>query len=305
VKTLCALAVTALLSWTAAAQGPDHPKGPDCRDCHTVENPTKAKPSLRKCPRNQMRGYHSLSEAVETIRFEGSGEYGPVDFPHKTHAAMAEMDGGCASCHHYDQSRAIEKCSACHSAEREREDLGKPDLKAAMHRACMDCHARWGGSTQCGACHGANTHGAPSKRPGPEHARAAGLACAACHKAQECADCHSLDKDEAARKLKVRPGHVDWPLNRFHRALDCRACHKAAGSFTKLNKDCEACHKGWQKTFDHKKTGLELDATHAGFECENCHADKIFTAPPACGSCHERSYPKDKPGKLVSVGGGH
>ncbi len=240
-----------------AAAGSAHGQA-DCRACHTSDSPTKEKPSLVACPREQTKGRRSSAQAPAVITLgSGAGAYGPVKFSHKAHAEMTEMGGDCYRCHHYDQGGRIQKCDACHSRERARADLGKPDVKGAMHRLCVDCHRSWSGSTDCAGCH-------------------------------------------AGKAASPHRGNTGWMNNRFHGGLECGRCHETAGQYKKTGKDCESCHKGWRKKFDHKKTGLVLDETHAALGCTDCHADSVFAAPPACAACHEKAYPKDKPGKLVN-----
>lgn len=227
----------------------------NCRACHTSDAPTKEKPSLVPCPREDSRPRHFSAQAPATLVLgAGDGPYGAVKFSHKAHAEMAEMGGGCYRCHHYDQGGRIQKCAACHSPSRARADLGKPDAKGAMHRLCVGCHREWSASGKCAGCHAA--------KASPLHGRS-----------------------------------TAWIQNRFHGKLQCGECHRAPGEFQRIGKDCESCHKGWQAKFDHRKTGLTLDETHAALSCADCHADGAFAAPPACAACHEKSYPKDKPGK--------
>lgn len=323
----------------------------DCKACHTSDSPTKEKPALVKCPRAKTKGVHSPSEAPRTLTLGAAGgEYGPVKFSHKAHAEMAEMGGGCYQCHHYDQGGRIQKCGECHSPERARTDVGKPDLKGALHRLCVECHRQWSHSTDCAACHGGK---APPKADMPkrvvywtssdqgkvvtfphgDHARRFGLRCAGCHQQQTCTSCHDPKKkglgapprrakeaqphqscsachakDKCSSCHSTKPmGAFDhgkstgWIHNRFHARLECARCHTTPGRFTKIATDCDSCHKGWQAEFDHKKTGLALDEIHAALGCADCHADGQFTAPPACATCHEKSYPKDKPGKPVGT----
>ncbi|MFI5349648.1 MAG: cytochrome c3 family protein [Elusimicrobiota bacterium] len=344
------LALSTLLAAVGAAWGQAEVPGQspasvvDCRLCHTNDAPTKEKPSLVRCPRGKTKGVHSPSQAPEVITLgSGGGTYGPVTFFHKAHAEMAEMDGGCYRCHHYDQGGPIQKCEACHSGTRSREDLGKPDLEAAVHRLCVECHRELGHSADCSVCHGGkglpkallpnllvyqtdSDQGKVVTFPHGDHARRFGLKCADCHQRQSCSSCHDPGKslpprlkgdphqscsachanDKCSSCHSTRPtGAFDhgkstgWIQNRFHRVLECARCHTTPGKFAKLDKDCEACHKGWQARFVHEKTGLILDETHAALACENCHADKEFAAPPACANCHDRSYPRDKPGKLA------
>jgi len=126
----------------------------DCRACHTSVTPTKNSPALAACPRLKIKGYHAVDEAPATIRLGTDGAtYGPVTFAHRAHAHMAETGKGCTGCHHYDQVRPIQKCKNCHAVSRVREDLNKPDLKAAMHRQCLECHREWNPTGSCGTCH--------------------------------------------------------------------------------------------------------------------------------------------------------
>lgn len=250
------LALLTVLAAAGSARGQA-----DCRACHTTSSPTKEKPSLVACPRERSKGRLSSAQAPAVITLgSGAGAYGPVRFSHKAHAEMTEMGGDCYRCHHYDQGGRIQRCDACHSRERARADLGKPDVKGAMHRLCVDCHRSWSGSTDCAGCH-------------------------------------------AGKTASPHRGNTGWMNNRFHGGLECGRCHTTPGKYAKAAKDCESCHKGWRKKFDHKKTGLALDETHAALGCTDCHADSVFAAPPACAACHEKSYPKDKPGKVVGGAG--
>lgn len=235
-------AALAALSLGAFAEDAAKPAPMDCRECHTSNLPTKEKPALRKCPRDQARGFHKIEEAKAVIRFDG-GERGAVVFSHKEHAAMAEMDGGCASCHHYSQSQPIRKCAECHSVERKREDVGKPDLRAALHRLCIDCHRGLDAkAADCAYCHGPKTKAKPEAPrlparfsfktkadvgarvafPHSMHAKDLGLACAECHKQETCAACHGARRDVAARV------HADHQT--------CFACHG--------KDECAKCHSG-------------------------------------------------------------
>ena len=125
----------------------------DCKACHTSKVPTKADPALRACPRLLIKGFHSVDEAPATMTLGTAGVYGPVKFSHRAHAQMAQTGKGCSGCHHYDQAGPIQQCEACHSATRARADLTKPDVRAAIHRQCLECHREWDGPNKCGSCH--------------------------------------------------------------------------------------------------------------------------------------------------------
>lgn len=364
VFALWAGAVLAASAWGAEGNRVARAPAPaECRACHISDRPTRENPALVSCPRMAIRGHHPLSEAPLIITLdELSNSYGPVRFPHRAHAEMAETGEGCYGCHHYNQARPIFKCSECHSTSRIRTDLSKPDLKGARHRQCVDCHLQWSHNSECGSCHARKS--GPGAEAGPkgypkaklpdrivyetanqegrvvtfrhdDHVIRFGLKCTACHQGQTCASCHepkSRSLAEAGPKKTDRSMdtlhkpcfscHADtrcaschrdrpldafdharaagWALNRFHQRLACQRCHASAGKFLKLGTDCESCHPKWQEKFEHRKTGLVLDETHAVLGCDGCHTDGVFRAPPACASCHAgRSYPRDKPGKLV------
>jgi len=200
-----------------------------CRACHTSDSPTKLKPALVDCPRAQAKGSHSPSEGPRVITLGKAGaRYAPVKFPHEAHARMSEMDGGCFRCHHYDRGGRIQKCGDCHSETRVRADLGKPDLRGALHRLCVDCHRERSHTTDCGGCHGAKprakkampasfSYRARSGKgkaafPHADHVRLYGLDCAACHQGESCGSCHDPEG--------MRPVRTDDR---------CASCHPAEG----------------------------------------------------------------------------
>ncbi|MBI3566413.1 MAG: cytochrome c3 family protein [Elusimicrobia bacterium] len=244
----------AFLLAAAPAAAADAPKAkPHCRTCHTTDTPTKEKPSLVRCPRKKESPFHALDEAVKTVVFPAGGGYGRVAFAHSKHAEMAEMDGGCVSCHHYNQASAIQKCADCHSAERRRDAdaLTRPDLRGARHRLCLTCHRQEGGKVDCATCH--ETAGkAPAKArkavapervvfalpggkkvvlPHKAHAADFGAACAACHKKETCAACHGPERSGAASvTVRVKGGRSREDAHR-----SCAACHDA--------NECAKCHQ--------------------------------------------------------------
>jgi hypothetical protein len=335
----------------------------DCRACHTSPTPTKNNPSLSACPRLKVQGYHAVDEAPPVITLGTAGKtYGAVKFAHREHAHMAATASGCSGCHHYDQARPIQKCKNCHSVSRRREELSKPDLKAAMHRQCIECHREWNPTGGCSTCH-VKAGAAPAKTPkvsAPErivyetkaqqgkavtffhrdHTERFALACTECHVQESCGACHDRQRIAASQPVltrQTREGlteeqahercanchttdacgtcHKGMPsralafdhgrrtgftLNRFHAQLACRSCHKGAGAYRSLATDCESCHRGWQKTFDHARAGLQLDEQHKDLDCVSCHEDKTFRAKPACAGCHDdKAWPAHKPGKSV------
>jgi len=155
---------------------------------------------------------------------------------------------------------------------------------------CVDCHKQ----ENCGYCHDLKPETVVRKTQEQVHA-----VCNDCHKDDRCSKCH--DSQE-------RPGftHADtgWPMNRFHRNLECRACHPTGKRIARLDNNCNGCDSGWnENNFSHAVTGLLLDETHAVIECESCHLKRNFAVKPVCTECHDdgRSYDEFPPGEVVKV----
>ncbi len=353
----------------------------DCSLCHSCKFPTTQKPCLKACPRFEiMNTYTFAKEGPENIVIDTLQTiYAPVNFPHKLHAEMSKISGGCIQCHHYNTTDKIEPCSDCHSKDRKTATVTRPDLKGAYHQQCMNCHRKWSHKTECNSCHSpldklvTNVPNKPKiksiedhqKLKVPEkivfktftnkgkrvtfyhdeHINKFGLKCADCHKNEVCVACHDVENAK-----KVKNGQLDktaggfksvvqahqkcsschktevennctfchsntereqfnhakvtgWKLNKFHKKLKCQTCHGNKKQFTKLNNNCGSCHSKWnQDNFDHKITGIILDDNHTDADCEDCHTDRNYSAPPACDNCHDdKSYPKNVPGKLISI----
>ncbi|NOX17385.1 MAG: hypothetical protein GXO87_03775 [Chlorobi bacterium] len=284
----------------------------NCKVCHTCDTPTKSNPCLVKCPRNLIVTTHnSPKDAPEIIiidQFKGVSDlFGPVNFPHKAHAEMSEMDGGCSSCHHYTPNGKITPCNDCHTLDRETSSISRPDLKAAYHRECLGCHREWSGSNNCNSCHtsksSAEKNGIVKIKPAPEkfqsniktpgkivfhtdnddepivtffhsdHTKMFGLQCGDCHKETTCADCHNAAKS----KKGLASMNSDDPHDK------CSSCHDT-------DDNCGFCHSTKEeKSFNHlKKTGFALGKFHKNISCEVCHGKgKEFKKPSkSCNSCH-------------------
>jgi hypothetical protein len=287
----------------------------DCKACHTADTPTKKNPALLACPRLLIKGYHSVDEAPQTMTLgESAGKYGPVNFSHRDHARMAETGKGCSGCHHYDQAQPIQQCKACHSTSRLRADLGKPDVRGAMHRQCLECHRDWNPASKCGSCHaqqgGSAANGVaktPAKSPTPttptrlvyetkavegktvtffhdDHTQRFGLQCADCHQQESCATCHSV-KALARPAVATAPRRTRITGTVAEAHARCSACH--------ANDQCAACHAAKPRDvigFDHsKKAGWTLNRFHAALTCQQCHTTpgKFAKLNPDCETCHK------------------
>ncbi len=100
--------------------------------------------------------------------------YEPVPFEHRLHAEMAEIWGGCETCHHrtpnghtksghpatngeaahtQDEAAEVPACKSCHPVGEDNTDIRMPSLNAAYHRQCLDCHRDWDHEKSCVVCH--------------------------------------------------------------------------------------------------------------------------------------------------------
>jgi hypothetical protein len=213
---------------------------------------------------------------------------------------MSLMAGGCTICHHFNPPGKIVKCSTCHEANRIRDDLNKPDLKAAYHRQCMGCHKTWEKKSNCENCHQLNSKvkkqnvestiqkvhpeiKIPKKiiyETGSEqgdivtffhddHSSLFGNECSDCHTQENCSTCHSENKSQN--------------LN-FDEHDRCSSCHET-------EKNCITCHKSEiSQPFNHKKkTGFSLNEYHNNLSCISCHKSKnnFKGLNKNCETCHK------------------
>jgi len=271
--------------------------------------PTKNNPCVRECIREYLVSVkHSAKEAPENIlinRFEKiENIYQPVHFTHQLHAEMSHLAGGCQTCHHYNPPGRILTCIECHETGRKREDISKPDLKAAYHRQCIDCHRGWSHEINCVSCHAMN-EGKPSNidtKPMPktvhpeiktpermvinteyangkivtfnhkEHVDLFGLECQSCHSQESCIKCHDKNPDKLKSKM-VHETHEN-----------CASCHDT-------DNNCSSCHAQKEKPgFDHgQRTGWQLNKLHSKLSCSSCHQKKgVFTGLKSkCSNCHD------------------
>ena len=294
-----------------------------CKTCHSCDVPTKKDPCLIPCPRADMITVNqtpSQAPEVEVLK-ELSNKYLPVVFSHKIHAEMAEMAGGCKTCHHYNTVGPIQPCINCHETSRKRDDISKPDLEAAYHRQCITCHREWSHSNNCTSCHAlknasntslvssnvkkisGKTHPKleePSKivyetnySKGKfvtffhdEHIKTFGASCVNCHQQDNCTKCHDRDKTNLVQKISDgMPIKIQKSKAEHHKP--CFSCHQ--------NDSCSLCHKDKESgPFNHLEvTGWALNRFHEKLSCEKCHgtSKKFVKLNNDCISCHTNFAP--------------
>ncbi|MBF8294899.1 MAG: hypothetical protein HW389_1444 [Bacteroidetes bacterium] len=284
-----------------------------CLACHTTEIPTKADPSLKKCPRADMVTVHASADTgpdkIVLQKITGSPDlYEPVLFDHMAHAKMSEMSGNCVLCHHYNPPGSVLACSECHMSETSSKsaDLSKPGLKGAYHRQCINCHRESGlAATQCKSCHSAKADAStPSRttqkataevsvtRPTRlvfntsyddgkvvtfyhnDHTDRFRLACSACHTNERCSGCHKPAGAFAKQAARVVGGHDR-----------CSPCHSVDGN-------CSRCHdKEPRPGFNHlRRARFDLARYHSTLACARCHGNRSDYKGLSgdCIACHSQ-----------------
>jgi hypothetical protein len=251
--------------------------------------------------------------------------------------SMPDLKGAyhrqCMDCHR--QWTHSTDCNGCHL----KRPAGQTDAEALRAReSASKSHPKVGRPTKVDY-ETRNQNGTFVSFFHDDHATRFGLQCADCHQQEGCVRCHDVSKNNGqgngVREVKTQRSmeqlhepcfschasdkcegcHVSapmkafdharsagWALNRFHRELSCQKCHGQKKRFTKLDTKCSTCHKGFTPgKFRHQITGLRLDETHSGLECETCHIDMDFGKSPSCTGCHDdKSYPAQRPGTLTT-----
>ena len=288
-----------------------------CAMCHTCTTPTRSDPCLTVCARvKDPTGVHRPEDGPSVVLMDSKdGQYGPVVFSHRTHSQMTDMLGACYGCHHYnDTALNILSCRSCHPAQRKRESINLPDLTAAYHRQCLDCHRQWSGSLECSSCHIGKTEGktaeqilegftrgrkdhppveAPAKKVyttheqdgsvvtfhHADHANRFGIKCVDCHRQEGCIGCHDRRPAEVREKAAAER---KTDFDALH--ARCSSCH--------ADESCDACHaKTEAPPFDHARSSeWGLKSYHASLACSRCHGPgKSFKGlNKDCAACHRK-----------------
>lgn len=297
-----------------------------CDNCHVSANPTPGQAELKACPRPKSAANgHSDTEAPDVIHMNKLSQiYVGVLFPHKLHAEMTEMGGGCETCHHLNPEGPILACGACHGGPSNPENLEQPGLKGAYHRQCLGCHREWTHETDCGVCHVKRVPGQPeAPKPDPtdimgqlhpnievpdlriyknedmadtpivtfhhkQHVELFGIKCTACHREENCSRCH----DGANHKARVRQDPHE----------DCMQCHEK-----ELGDNCAYCHTAEPSPgFDHERVaGIALQPFHEAVQCRKCHGGELRMEPVAKTECSECHAPDWAPAEFDHAKTGH
>jgi hypothetical protein len=304
--------------------------GINCKLCHYYEYPTKSDPSLVNCPKDKMISiYHKPEEGPNVVVMNDmKGRYGPVIFTHRIHSEMSGMFGGCNNCHHYNTTGPVLKCKKCHSIVRKREDLSKPDIYAAYHRQCLNCHRQWNRTVDCNSCHQpGETDGkkvpavlinqvAGKQHPEvpvptkvvyetrydkgkyvtfyhDDHTQTFGIECINCHKNENCIKCHDVKRMNGHKELAEQQKKISKSISEHHKP--CMGCHDES--------NCSKCHSVQPKgRFEHSiDGGWALNKFHDAISCERCHGSQIKALSRDCNSCHKNWGPNSFDHKITGI----
>ncbi|MDH3439553.1 MAG: hypothetical protein OEM63_02285 [Gammaproteobacteria bacterium] len=232
-------------------------RGSTCDACHTSKDFSGASGLCIDCHRSD--DVHAGRNGPQCGECHNDTTWTAVDFDHFAVTGFGLIDGhgglACADCHRQPDHSGLgdSTCNSCHASD--------------------DVHeGRFG--VQCDSCH--NVTRWPAAKF--DHARQAGFALPAGHKALACDSCHT--------------GKLIDPL-----PIDCAGCHRDDDPHRgQLGEDCAACHvaTGWvaQLWFDHDITAFPLFGSHAELDCASCHESAAFRDVDAgCNSCHADDDP--------------
>ncbi|MFC1669516.1 cytochrome c3 family protein [Spirochaetota bacterium] len=284
-----------------------------CNGCHKELLPNTKNPKL-----NYNAYYFKDKNIIKNkkVKYEGRevlyldnirGDYRAVKFPHKKIVHNIATQEGCTNCHHHSPPGQYTACKKCHDVNTD--SIVPINLKAAYHRACINCHMTWSQDTQCAGCHSEKgksdfvkvkkvrkkycTTELPFKKRyktsygkgkyvhffHKNHTTVYGVSCNNCHQDQSCVGCH-YNKDNITA----------FSPKRINKASD-RNCDKCASCHDVENNDnCSYCHSENKKKdiFDHNSIGKTFTTLHQSLKCKKCHVQSVKTAKlnKDCNSCH-------------------
>jgi len=293
--------------------------GPDCRQCHNIQDWKQAKQFDHSKTKYPLTGAHAQI-SCEKCHFPSGPEktvkYTGLNFaactachtdPHK-----GEFKGTCDSCHTTATWKKVNMSAQQFDHSKTKYPLQGMHVKVG----CDQCHT--GGDfkkqlafAQCADCHNPDPH------KGQFAARAS---------KGECADCHKVDGWKPSLFGVKEHATSKYPLDGKHSAVACEKCHTPAGKDTlykvkfaacmdchqdahdkqfaaaPYQNHCEECHtvKDFHRsTFTiakHKSTHFVLTGAHVAVACAECHkaglggrTDKILPfhfEDSACTACH-------------------
>lgn len=243
---------------------------PACKECHAPEGiKSKIQPSLKAAYHRQCLQCHAEWDTETHCEWchrkkEGGLSLADLkalpDLIHKAPLVVKDLilfetsyeEGGVVPFHHRNHvERYNRDCSVCHKNE-----------------TCASCHVHGTESHPLGLIADVNLHDT----------------CYQCHdKEKGCKECHGRNSNDL-----FSHADVGWPLQAYHKVLQCKDCHHDVGKYQANDPRCETCHfDGFdEKHFNHGITGVVLDEVHLEADCADCHVDG-FGIHTSCDNCHD------------------
>jgi hypothetical protein len=302
----------------------------DCGRCHFCDQPTRQNPCLLTCTRQ--RGPTGDLQLLEQqglnliLLDELEDAYLPVPFDHRGHAEMAEMVGGCLTCHHYTpEGWRHPACKTCHEVSGAGADIDKPGLLGAYHQQCLNCHREWINERDCDVCHRAKTGRSRTDEAAATPTKDDLLRVMHPPIAEPDGDVYRSRSDQPT-ETQVIFRHRDH-THRFglrcvecHHESSCAQCHtgdrerRSPRTLSEHHSPCVRCHTrdmdltGWKASrcnrchwrqgqpkpepFDHAATGWALGRFHKDRTCRDCHKQLPFQKLDGdCNTCHSEWSP--------------
>ncbi len=250
-------------------QGRLQPTPTACADCHLDRHDGLLGDACETC--HSARGFLPVEDFDHAL----------TGFPHEgPHIGL-----DCGRCHEGERGRAMAEaddatnCGVCHPAPHN-EDLGSD---------CQACHAFEDGAAFAEVTAPDFAH---AKTGFPLTRRHRGLACSACHVANEptpspeCADCHldphaggiGTDCAQCHRPDRWRLARFDhagtsWPLRGRHATTACASCHPNQ-RWVGVPTDCYGCH-----ALDTVRAPAQPVHDFALIDCQDCHGLTTWRLP--------------------------
>lgn len=262
----------------------------ECDLCHVIKNWSEIKFDHKKQTKFEHKGKHKTSHCFK-CHIEGK---------------FKDTSNKCKDCHkdfHNKQFPDV-NCDRCHVEESfkkmkfDHATQSRFVLKGEhIWQSCRHCHfGDHGGlykfkNIECGVCHS------------DIHLGKYGKVCDKCH------------SEAGWRHVTYAHSFGDYYLGGVHDKLECMICHKEGELLTGEGFQCISCHKKdphygslgghcgdchnqieWiPSTFNHNRTGFDLDGAHRYVECDRCHKNRIYGGLPTdCYFCHQNDFAGSK-----------
>jgi hypothetical protein len=249
-----------------------------CGGCHDAATQKKIQ-KLKEVPR-LMRGQPDVT-LIQAVRSDGQkvDPFTRMSLVPFNHIGHESANSTCRVCHH----SSMDACGKCHTLQGSKE--GKfVNLQTAMHRvnvqtSCTGCHEAFQSEKRCAGCHASMPRKDPSKVSG----------CVSCHMPKPAAATPQTEpKEMAALLLEARkPVTATYADEDVPETVEIKA-------LSKQYEPAKLPHRKIVQTLVKNIKDSKLAASfhrEPGTICQGCHHNSpVAKKPPACASCHGRSF---------------